>query len=65
MSLFKRLDRLLANPFPSPGAYYQFKPAIDGKIITDYPDRLLLQGKYAMVPLITGYKDISPVSVTR
>ena len=39
----------------SPGAYYRFEAVIDGKVITDYPDRLLLQGKYAKVPLITGY----------
>ncbi|KAF9647809.1 alpha/beta-hydrolase [Thelephora ganbajun] len=36
------------------GAYYQFKVVLDGKVITDYPDRLLLQGKYTQVPLITG-----------
>ena len=32
-----------------------FKPVLDGKVIADYPDRLLLQGKHAKVPLITGY----------
>jgi len=37
-----------------PGAYYQFTAVLDGKIITDYPDRLLSQGKYTKVPLITG-----------
>ena len=50
-----RNDHFQTKAFFSPGAYYQFKAVIDGKVITDYPERLLLQGKYTKVPLLTGY----------
>jgi len=48
-------DRFRAKTSPSSGAYHLFNPTLDGKAFTDYPDRLLLQGKYTEIPLITGY----------
>ncbi|KAJ3520368.1 hypothetical protein NMY22_g12789 [Coprinellus aureogranulatus] len=35
--------------------YNTFHPVVDGKVITDYPTRLISQGKFARVPLIVGY----------
>ncbi|TEB21206.1 EstA protein [Coprinellus micaceus] len=34
--------------------YAAFHPVIDGNVITDYPTRLISQGKFARVPLIIG-----------
>ncbi|EAU85247.2 EstA protein [Coprinopsis cinerea okayama7 len=34
--------------------YFQFHPVVDGKVIKDYPTRLITQGKFARVPLIVG-----------
>ncbi|KAK7037770.1 hypothetical protein VNI00_010731 [Paramarasmius palmivorus] len=36
------------------GAYDSFHPVIDGKVITDNPTSLILEGKFANVPLIVG-----------
>ncbi|KAF9072580.1 alpha/beta-hydrolase [Rhodocollybia butyracea] len=35
-------------------AYNAFHPVVDGKLITDAPSSLILQGKFAKVPLIVG-----------
>ncbi|KAF6759817.1 EstA protein [Ephemerocybe angulata] len=34
--------------------YNTFHPVVDGKVLTDYPTKLILQGKFARVPLIVG-----------
>lgn len=39
----------------SKGPYNTFRPVLDGRIIKDYPTRLISEGKFAHVPLIVGY----------
>ncbi|TDL19532.1 alpha/beta-hydrolase [Rickenella mellea] len=36
------------------GGYNIFRPVLDGKIFTDHPTNLLVQGKFARVPIIVG-----------
>jgi hypothetical protein len=38
-----------------PSGYNLFRPVIDGTIITDFPTKSILAGKFAKVPLIVGY----------
>ena len=40
----------------SNGSFYQrWKPVVDGDLIPDYPTKLLAEGKFARVPVISGY----------
>ena len=41
--------------FSSPAFYYRYTPVLDGQAIMAYHDKLLVQGSYAEVPVITGY----------
>ncbi|TFK27844.1 EstA protein [Coprinopsis marcescibilis] len=43
-----------ATPVAVGSGYRQFHPVVDGKIIADFPTRLISQGKFARVPLIVG-----------
>ncbi|KAJ7646026.1 Carboxylesterase [Mycena polygramma] len=42
-----------ASNVPSPN-FKLFQPVVDGKIITDFPTRLLTEGKFADVPVMVG-----------
>lgn len=46
---------IIANSSSNYRAYNAFHPVVDGTIITDYPSKLILEGKFAQVPLIVGY----------
>ncbi|KAF9266446.1 alpha/beta-hydrolase [Marasmius fiardii PR-910] len=43
---------VLSTVFTSP--YRYFRPVVDGKVISDYPTRLLLKGEFMQVPLLIG-----------
>ena len=43
------------NSFRIGGGYNLFHPVIDGKVLTDFPTKSILAGKFAKVPLIVGY----------
>ncbi|KAJ3542374.1 hypothetical protein NMY22_g3531 [Coprinellus aureogranulatus] len=53
-ALAKAQDTARPPNFTASG-YNTFHPVVDGKVITDYPTRLISQGKFARVPLIVGY----------
>ena len=55
VNLLLECNALRLTHFESTASGYNvFRPVIDGKIITDFPTRSILEGKFAKVPLIVG-----------
>ncbi|PPQ83490.1 hypothetical protein CVT25_006980 [Psilocybe cyanescens] len=46
-------DAAVTSAFTASG-YNVFHPVIDGNVLTDFPTKLILDGKFAKVPLIVG-----------
>lgn len=58
----RRVLRLLWAPFfnhidviSHDSVLWDWKPVIDGELLTDYPTNLIRQGLFANVPVIIGY----------
>lgn len=41
--------------FSNVSLYNRWLPVVDGKIIPDYPTKLLVEGKFTRIPVIVGY----------
>ncbi|PPQ63222.1 hypothetical protein CVT24_005682 [Panaeolus cyanescens] len=52
-ALARAQDASFTSAFTASG-YRTFHPVIDGKVLTDFPTRSILQGKFKKVPLIVG-----------
>ncbi|KIM39330.1 hypothetical protein M413DRAFT_447269 [Hebeloma cylindrosporum] len=52
-ALARAQDAAVTSAFTASG-YKLFHPVVDGKVITDFPTKSVLEGKFAAVPLIVG-----------
>ncbi|KAJ2934669.1 hypothetical protein H1R20_g2397, partial [Candolleomyces eurysporus] len=54
VSALARAQDSAASPDFTASGYNTFHPVVDGKVIRDFPTRLISEGKFARVPLIVG-----------
>ncbi|KAJ2918495.1 hypothetical protein MD484_g1931, partial [Candolleomyces efflorescens] len=52
-ALVRAQDSAVPPNFTASG-YNKFRPVVDGKVIRDFPTRLIAEGKFTRVPLIVG-----------
>src|SRR5204862_8118819 len=53
--LFKAIREVGKALSPLPSSTDPWQPVVDGTFLTDFPTKLLAQGKYAKVPIIIGF----------